>query len=74
MVKSKRKQAALIVLSSKSDNDDVITLCSEDVRIEYHSDDSESILFHILPAKKVFTPTKRLWSSPTTDNSESDDQ
>ena len=62
----------VIALSSESDDDD-ITLCSEDVQIEYNSDNSKSILFPISPAKKVFTPTKRLRSSPITDNSDLDD-
>ena len=62
--------ANVIVLSNESDNDDDIILC-EDVQIDYN--DSESILLPVSPAKKVFTPTKRLWSSPTSDNSDSDD-
>ena len=66
------EDADVIVLSSESDDDD-ITLCNEDVKIEYSSDNSESILFPISPAKKVFTPTKRLRSSPISDNSDSDD-
>ena len=67
-----KMEEAVIILSSESDEDD-ITLCSEGVQIEYNSDHSESILFPISPAKKVFTPTKRLRSSPISDNSDSDD-
>ena len=65
--------ADIIVLSSESGNDGDITLCGDEVQIEYDSDNSESILLPISPAKKVFTPTKRLRSSPTSDNSDSDD-
>ena len=66
------EDADVIVLSSKSDEDD-ITLCNEDVKIEYNSDNSKSIPFPISLAKKVFTPTKRLRSSPISDNTDSDD-
>ena len=66
------EDADVIVLSSKSDEYD-ITLCNEDVEMEYSSGNSESILFPISPAKKVFIHTKRFRSSPISDNSDSDD-
>lgn len=65
----------VIVLTSGSDTDDNgdVPLNSDYVQSDNDSDNSESILLPISPAKKVFTPTKRLRSSPSSDESESDD-
>ena len=59
----------VIVISSDNESDNA---SSDDIQSENDSDNSESLLLPILPAKKVFTPTKKLRSSPTSDDSESD--
>ena len=55
----------VIVISSDNESDNA---SSDDIQSENDSDNSESLLLPISPAKKVFTPTKR----PTSDDSEFD--
>ena len=76
------ESADVIVLSSEGekegDNDivllsDDVQSLSDDVQSEDDSDNKESILFPVSPAKKIFTPTKRLRSRsspPTSEDSE----
>ena len=78
------ESADVIVLSSEGekegDNDivllsDDVQSLSDDVQSEDDNDNKKSILFPVSPAKKIFTPTKRLRSrsSPTSEDSEAED-